>query len=179
MLAEQVDNQDITVLGKVTTAFGIKGWVKVYSYTDPMTNILEYKSWLLRINGQWKPVKVVGSKLQTKGLAVALEGVNDRDQALALRQVEIGVPTSDLPEPDEDEYYWFQLEGLKVLNTQGVVLGQVEELFDSGGGNQVLKVGPCEGSIDKAQRLIPYAEAIVLEVDLESSEIQVDWEADF
>jgi len=172
-------DQDITILGKISTAFGIKGWVKVYSYTDPMTNILQYPVWLLNIGGQWKEYKLRDSRPQGKGLAAALEGINDRDQALALSQIEIGIPTSELPELEEDEHYWFQLEGLKVVHTDGQLLGQVKELFDSGGGNQVLKVGPCEGSIDKAQRLIPYAEAIVLEVDLESSEIQVDWEADF
>ncbi|WP_430459879.1 ribosome maturation factor RimM [Thalassolituus sp. LLYu03] len=172
-------DQDITILGKVTTAFGIKGWVKVYSYTDPMTNILDFSSWLLRVNGQWREYKVVNSQLQTKGLAVALEGVNDRDAALALSQVEIAVPTSELPELEEDEYYWFQLEGLNVVNTAGQLLGQVKELFDSGGGNQVLVVDSCEGSVDRQQRLIPYADSIVLEVDLEGGEIQVDWEADF
>lgn len=172
-------DQDITILGKVTTAFGIKGWVKVYSYTDPMTNILEFDNWLLHVNGQWRTYKVVNSQLQTKGLAVALEGVTDRDAALALSQVEIGVPTSELPELEDDEYYWFQLEGLKVVNTSGQLLGQVKELFDSGGGNQVIVVEGCEGSVDRQQRLIPYADSIVLEVDLDKGEIQVDWEADF
>ena len=129
MLADQVADQDVTVLGKITTAFGIKGWVKVYSYTDPVTNILEYRNWLLKIDGQWRNFSLTGSKLQTKGLAVSLQGITDRDQALALRQAEIGVLTSELPEPEEDEYYWFQLEGLKVVTTEGVLLGQVKELF--------------------------------------------------
>ncbi|MDK2779038.1 MAG: ribosome maturation factor RimM [Pseudomonadota bacterium] len=179
MLAQQVADQDITILGKITTAFGIKGWVKVYSYTDPMTNILEYRNWLLHIDGQWQSFRVADSRAQTKGLAVSLEGITDRDQALALRQVEIGVLTSELPEPEEDEYYWFQLEGLKVVTTGGVLLGQVKELFDSGGGNQVITVKACEGSVDKRERMIPYAETIVLEVDLDSGEIQVDWDPDF
>ena len=179
MLNDQIAGEEITVLGKVTTAFGIKGWVKVYSYTDPMTNILDYPTWLLRINGQWCEFKVTDSKLQPKGLAVALTGITDRDAALALSQVEIGVPTSELPELEEDEHYWFQLEGLKVVNTYGVWLGQVKELFDSGGGNQVISVKGCEGSIDKRERLIPYAETIVLEVNLDNGEIQVDWDPDF
>ena len=179
MLADQVADQDVTVLGKITTAFGIKGWVKVHSYTDPMTNILEYRNWLLKIDGQWRNFSLTGSKLQTKGLAVSLQGITDRDQALALRQAEIGVLTSELPEPEEDEYYWFQLEGLKVVTTEGVLLGQVKELFESGGGNQVMTVNSCEGSVDKRQRLIPYADPIVLEVDLDGSEIQVNWDPDF
>ncbi|MEC8444450.1 MAG: ribosome maturation factor RimM, partial [Pseudomonadota bacterium] len=140
--------QDIRVLGKITTAFGIKGWVKVYSYTEPMTNILEYPIWHIRKNGQWQEFKVLQGKPQGKGLVASLQGITDRDLALSLHQCEVGVPEEALPELEEDEHYWFQLIGLKVVNTEGVVLGQVKELFDSGGGNQVLTVTPCEGSID-------------------------------
>lgn len=174
-----VAGEELTILGKITTAFGVKGWVKVYSYTDPITNILDYPTWQVCVNGQWKKFKVENSQLQTKGLAVALAGINDRDAALALGQSDIAVFTSELPELDEDEHYWFQLEGLNVVNTQDELLGQVKELLESGGGNQVLVVKACEGSIDQQERLIPYVSAIVLEVDLEQQRILVDWQADF
>jgi 16S rRNA processing protein RimM len=170
---------DIQILGKVTTAFGIKGWVKVYSYTDPMSNILDYPVWQLNLGGQWKTFRVLDGQPQGKGLVARLEGVSDRDAALALSQIEIGVPASELPKLEEDEHYWFQLEGLTVVNTQNEVLGQVKELFDSGGGNQVMKLTCCEGSIDKQQRLVPFVDAIVLEVDLDQRQIQVDWQADY
>jgi len=174
-----VAQQDIRVLGKITTAFGIKGWVKVYSYTEPMTNILEYPIWHIRKNGQWQEFKVLQGKPQGKGLVASLQGITDRDLALCLHQCEVGVPEEALPELEEDEHYWFQLIGLKVVNTDGVVLGQVKELFDSGGGNQVLTVTPCEGSIDKQQRLLPFVDQYILEVDLDGSVIQVDWDPDF
>jgi len=174
-----VAQQDIRVLGKITTAFGIKGWVKVYSYTEPMTNILEYPIWHIRKNGQWQEFKVLQGKPQGKGLVASLQGITDRDLALSLHQCEVGVPEEALPELEEDEHYWFQLIGLKVVNTDGVVLGQVKELFDSGGGNQVLTVTPCEGSIDKQQRLLPFVDQYILEVDLDGSVIQVDWDPDF
>ena len=172
-------SQEITILGKVTTAFGIKGWVKVYSFTDPMTNILDYPRWLLNINGEWRAFELETGQAQSKGLVAKLKGVSDRDAALALSQTEIAIYTSEMPEPEDDEYYWFQLEGLKVFNTKDQLLGEVKELFDSGGGNQVLKLKSCEGSIDKQQRMIPYVDAIVLDVDLEEGVIQVEWEADY
>ena len=90
-------NEDIRVLGKITTAFGIKGWVKVYSYTDPMTNLLEYPIWHIHVDGQWKEYKVLQGKPQGKGLVASLNGINDRDLALALSQSEIGVPESQYP----------------------------------------------------------------------------------
>lgn len=171
--------ENIRVLGKVTTAFGIKGWVKVYSFTDPMTNILDYRSWFIRVDGHWKSFKLVQGKPQGKGLAAALEGVNDRDQALALSQCEIGVAESELPELDDKEHYWFQLLNLSVVNTDGVRLGQVKELFDSGGGNQVMAVKPDADSIDQQQRLLPFVDQVILEVDLDQGVIEVDWDSDF
>src|SRR5690554_1629153 len=96
-----------------------------------------------------------------------------------LSQVEIAVPTSELPELDENEHYWFQLLGLKVVNTEDECLGQVKKLLNSGGGNQVMEIKGCEGSIDDQQRLVPFAETIVLDVDLEKGEILVDWQADY
>lgn len=178
-MSNKAEEQELTILGKITTAFGIKGWVKVYSYTEPTSNILDYPLWLLRINNQWQEFKVLDGQIHTKGLAVYLEGIADRDAALALSKAEIAVPTSELPELEEDEHYWFQLQGLKVVNTEGEWLGQVKELLNSGGGNQVLSIKDCEGSIDEQQRLIPYVEPIVLEVDLEKGEILVDWQADY
>lgn len=172
-------NENIRVLGKITTAFGIKGWVKVHSYTDPMTNLLEYPIWHIFVDGQWKEFKVLQGKPQGKGLVASLNGINDRDLALALSQSEIGVPESQLPELEEDEHYWFQLISLKVVNTEGVLLGQVKEVYDSGGGNEVLAIQPCEGSVDKQQRLVPFVEQYILEVDLDEELVQVDWDPDF
>jgi 16S rRNA processing protein RimM len=174
-----VSEENISVLGKVSTAFGIKGWIKVFSYTDPVTNILDYPIWQLKIQGQWKKFSVLQGKAQGKGLVAQLEGINDRDQALAIAKAEIAVPTEALPELEENEHYWFQLEGLKVVNTDGVWLGQVKELFESGGGNQVMVIKPCEGSVDQRERMLPYVDQFVLEVDLDRAEIQVDWDPDF
>ncbi len=178
-MTEQYAEQELSVLGKVSTAFGIKGWLKVHSYTDPDTNILDYPVWHLKIGEQWKKFKVKDSQIHNKGLAVALEGIQDRDAALALSQVLIAVPSSELPKLEDNEYYWFQLISLRVVNTQGELLGQVAELLDSGGGNQVMRVASCAGSIDQQERLIPFVDAIVLEVSLEQKTLLVDWQADY
>jgi len=173
------NDQDVTIVGKITTAFGIKGWVKVYSFTEPMKNILNYKRWLLKVNGQWKAYQLRDGKPQGKGLVAALQGVDDRDEALALSQVEIAIPSDELPQLENDEFYWFQLEGLKVVTLNGQLLGKVSHLFNSGAPHDVLTVKGCEGSVDQQERLIPYVEQTVKNVDLEAGEIQVDWEADY
>lgn len=174
-----VNDQDVTIVGKITTAFGIKGWVKVYSFTEPMKNILNYKRWLLKVNGQWKAYQLRDGKPQGKGLVAALQGVADRDDALALSQVDIAIPSDELPQLENDEFYWFQLEGLKVVTLSGQLLGKVSHLFNSGAPHDVLSVQGCEGSIDQQERLIPYVGQTVKNVDLDAGEVQVDWEADY
>lgn len=174
-----ISDSDVTIIGKVTTAFGIKGWVKVYSFTDPMKGILNYKNWLLKVKGQWQPYKVKEGKPQGKGIVAKFEGINDRDLALALSQVEIAVRTSDLPQLAQDEFYWSQLVGLNVVNKNDELLGKIDQLFNSGAPHDVLSVKGCEGSLDQQERLIPYVDAVVEKVDLDAGEIRVDWEADF
>lgn len=174
-----ISDSDVTIIGKVTTAFGIKGWVKVYSFTDPMKGILDYKNWLLKVKGQWQPYKVKEGKPQGKGIVAKFEGINDRDLALALSQVEIAVRTSDLPQLAQDEFYWSQLIGLNVVNKNDELLGKIDQLFNSGAPHDVLSVKGCEGSLDQQERLIPYVDAVVEKVDLDAGEIRVDWEADF
>lgn len=174
-----ISDSDVTIVGKVTTAFGIKGWVKVYSFTDPMKGILSYKNWLLKVKGQWQPYKVKEGKPQGKGIVAKFEGINDRDLALALSQVEIAVRTSDLPQLAQDEFYWSQLIGLNVVNKNDELLGKIDQLFNSGAPHDVLSVKGCEGSLDQQERLIPYVDAVVEKVDLDAGEIRVDWEADF
>ena len=172
-------DKDVTIIGKVTTAFGVKGWVKIYSFTDPMKNVLNYKRWLLKLNGQWQPYQLRDGKPQGKGLVAAFQGIQDRDQALALSQAEIAIPSDELPKLENDEFYWFQLEGLKVVNQNDQLLGKVNHLFNTGAPHDVLSVKGYEGSIDQQERLIPYVDTVVLKVDLEAGEVQVDWEADF
>jgi 16S rRNA processing protein RimM len=174
-----ISDSDVTIIGKVTTAFGIKGWVKVYSFTDPMKGILNYKNWLLKVKGQWQPYKVKEGKPQGKGIVAKFEGINDRDLALALGQVEIAVRTSDLPQLAQDEFYWSQLIGLNVVNKNDELLGKIDSLFNSGAPHDVMSVKGCEGSLDQQERLIPYVDQVVGEVDLDAGVMQVGWEADF
>ena len=171
-----------TVLGKVTSPFGIKGWVKVYSYTSPADGILDYTTWTLVSPagaGPRRVVKVVEGRRQGKILAVRLEGVSERDQAETLRDCEIRVSTDQLPALPEGEYYWHQLEGLAVINQDGQRFGVVDHLIETG-SNDVLVVQPDGASMDQQTRMIPYLpEQFVVRVDLDAGEIHVDWDPDF
>lgn len=176
---QQADKAELIVLGKITSVFGIKGWVKVYSYTDPMENLLAYPTWQLRLNGQSKFIHKLDGRRHGKGLVAKLEGVDTPEDARLLSGAEILLSKAELPKLAEDEYYWNQLIGLTVVNLQGQLFGKVSSLLETG-ANDVLVVKACQGSIDKQERLIPWLQPeVVLQVNLETAQIEVDWDADF
>jgi 16S rRNA processing protein RimM len=158
-------------LGFISAVHGIKGWVKVHSWTRPMEAILDYQPWLLGEDG--KSVKIVDGRKQGKGLAALLPGFENREQAVALVGQKIFVGRDQMPPTEEDEYYWSDLEGLEVHTIQGEVLGRVDRLMETG-ANDVLVV---RGDRD---RLIPFIQGqYVKRVDLEAELIEVDWDPDF
>ncbi|WP_136680414.1 ribosome maturation factor RimM [Neptunomonas sp. XY-337] len=170
---------NIAVLGQLTSVYGVKGWLKVYSHTDPMENILSYSPWLLKIEGQWKPVEVEASKKHGKGLIAKLAGVSDRDVARQFCGAEIAVDRSLLPQLEAGEYYWSQLEKLSVYTLNGELLGRVSHLIETG-SNDVLVVRGNAESIDRKERMIPYLpDQVIKEINLEAGTMRVDWDPEF
>ena len=158
-------------LGYVSAVHGIKGWVKIHSWTRPMEGILQYQPWLL--GEEKRPVKIVDGRIQGKGLAVLLPGFNDREQAAKLVGLQIFVSRDQLPATAAGEYYWSDLEGLEVKTTAGELLGRVERLMETG-ANDVLVI---RGDRD---HLVPFIQGqYVKRVDLEAGLIEVDWDPEF
>jgi 16S rRNA processing protein RimM len=163
--------QKIIALGYVSAVHGVKGWVKVHSWTRPMEAILQYQPWLL--GEDKKPVKIIDGRKQGKGLAALLPGIDDRDQAATLVGSQIFARRDQLPATAEDEYYWSDLEGLEVTTTEGVLLGRVEKLMETG-ANDVLVIR------GNREHLVPFVPGqYVKRVDLEGGVIEVDWDPEF
>lgn len=172
-------SNDLTTMGKITSVFGIKGWVKVISYTEPRDNIAAYKKWQLLRDGQLRTVDVLECRPHGVGLVARLDDCEDRELAKQYCGSLIQVATADLPELGEGECYWHQLEGLKVLSVDAQLFGRVAYLFETG-SNDVLVVKACAGSIDSAERLIPYLpDQVIKKVDLVAGVIEVDWDPEF
>jgi 16S rRNA processing protein RimM len=164
---------DFVLMGRIDGLFGVKGWVKVHSYTRPRAAILEYDSWQLNGVAGWREVKVAEGRMQGAGVIARLEGIEDRNAAADLVGVEIAIARSQLPKLKRGEHYWADLEGLKVVNLEGAELGTVSYLFDTAGANDVMVV---QG---ERERLIPYLATVIREVDLDGGIIRVDWDKDF
>lgn len=175
-------SEELIVVGKVSSVYGVKGWVKLYSFTEPMSNLLEYSQLYMQRGEQWQPVSISEGRQHGKSLVVALEGVDDREQAKALAGSELAVSRSELPDLPKDDFYWHQLEGLQVLTeVEGVqqLLGVVDHMMATG-ANDVMAVQPCDGSIDQQERLLPYVPGVyVKSVDLDAGMILVDWDPAF
>jgi 16S rRNA processing protein RimM len=167
------DNELINV-GEVSGVFGVKGWVKVFSFTQPRENILTYSPWILKKGKAIKSVKVLDGRRQGKLVVAALEGITDRDQAAELSGWKILINKEQLPATVSGEYYWVDLVGLRVVNHEGIELGTVDYLLETG-ANDVLVVKDNE-----TERLIPFIQPqTISKVDLDDGLIVVDWDADF
>lgn len=163
-------------VGKISGVFGVRGSVKVFSYTEPRDNILRYKPLFLKRQGQWIEIDISGGQLQGKAVVMSIRNVTDRDQALPLIGGELAIRREQLKATDQDEFYWADLIGLSVINTEDEVLGKVDHLLETG-ANDVLVVMQ-EGT--KAQHLIPFVmDEVVLNVDLENQQIRVEWQSDY
>jgi 16S rRNA processing protein RimM len=161
-------------VGQVSGVFGVKGWVKVYSYTDPRENILQYSPWFLRKNGLLREVKLLAGRRQGSLVVAELQGVRDRDHAAELMGAEILISKQQLPKASDGEYYWADLIGLEVINQEGCKLGKVDSLLETG-ANDVLVV--VDGEL---KRLIPFLQqSTILKIDLDDGIIVVDWDPDF
>lgn len=176
------EGSDRLIIGRLGAPFGIKGWLKVQSFTSPAANLLDYRKVYIGRNGDWRQVEIVDGREHGAGLVVHIKGCDDRNQAETLARLDIAIDREALPALDEGEYYWDQLIGLKVftdVSGSEVLLGVVDGLLETG-ANDVLVVKPCVGSIDGQERLVPYAPGqFVLEIDVAAGRMRVDWDPEF
>jgi 16S rRNA processing protein RimM len=163
------------LVGRIVGLYGVQGWLKVESWTEPRTQIFKYQPWRLSsAPGQEKEIAGIKGQPQGKGLVAKLPGVDDRDAAAALVGQDIYVAREQLPPPGKDEYYWVDLEGLEVVTTEGVALGRVSHLFATG-ANDVVVVRDGE-----RERLVPFVQGVyVRSVDLSGGRMVVDWDPEF
>ena len=186
---QQDETSEKVILGRITGVYGVKGWLKVFSFTDPMEAIVDYSPWYIRAEGRkkaaWNRVELKAGKRHAKTVVVKLENCNDRDAAMAFIGSEIAIEPEQLESlKEKNEYYWRDLIGLRVINQQNVELGVVKDLLETG-ANDVLvvtsEIESAEGSAAEVrERLIPWTmNNAIIAVDMERKVIEVDWDPEF
>jgi 16S rRNA processing protein RimM len=160
-------------VGSVCGVFGVRGWIKVLSSTQPRENILSYSPWHLQLDGERAAFDVERGQQRGKVLITQLAGIDSREEAARLCGVVISISREQLPPLPAGEYYWSDLIGLRVQGCCGCNLGRVESVLETG-ANDVLVVR------GERERLIPFVLKDVVEhVDLAAGTIQVNWDPDF
>ena len=165
-------DQEKVVIGRVSSPHGLKGWLKILSYTDPVENIFSYKKILLKKKNDYLPFEVENYSISGKIIRMKLKGIDDRNQSEDIAECEILINRSDLPEISSDSYYWADLIGFQIKKESGEVLGILDSLLETGSNDVMVVIGISNNRI-----LIPFINRDVIKtVDLESKIIIVDWD---
>jgi len=164
-------NRKRVPLGHISGVHGLKGWIKVHSWTHPRVAILDYQPWLL--GQEQNPVRISEGRLQGKNIVALLPGCVNAEQAKAQVGLEIAVFRDQMPELSTDVFYWTDLEGLSVVTKEGAELGHIERMMETGAHDVIVVAGDRE-------RLIPFVWGqYVISVDLDAGQLVVDWDPDF
>jgi 16S rRNA processing protein RimM len=178
-MGSPADKSSLVVLGRIGRVHGIKGWLRIISYTDPEQNIFKYPLFEARLHEQRLVLEMDESRPKGKVLLAHFIGYDTPEQARALTGLDLQVVAKALPELAEGEFYWHQLPGLRVRNLQDQDFGRVAGLLETG-ANDVLVVKGDHCSMDRRERLIPWLQhSVIKRVDLAQGLITVDWEADY
>lgn len=161
------------VVGRFGRPHGIKGAIVVHSFTDPEDTLLQYMPWQICRSGRWQDVSLIKADVQGRLILAQVEGYSTREDVASLTNLDIAVDRTLLPPLPEGEYYWFDLVGMEVVTSSGVLLGTVTELMPTG-ANDVLVID------GKKRHLVPWLiERVVQVVDMQHRRITVDWDPDF
>lgn len=165
-------------IAQLKKPYGIKGWLWVFSNLDEREDIFTMNPWWMKTARGLQPLTLTKWRKQGSGLVAQFNEIPDRNVAETMNGVTIWASKENLPEPDEDEYYWSDLVGLTVVNQGDICLGTIDELFETG-ANDVMVVIPSDISIDSEKRLIPWHKQTIVSVDINHRKVIVNWEVDY
>jgi 16S rRNA processing protein RimM len=159
-------------MGRIVGPFGVKGWVKVKTFTERPETLGAFPRWLVQTPAGWEEKALEDYEVHSKGPVAKLGGCDDREAALRLRERDVAVPRGALGEAGEGAIFWVDLVGLAVVDASGKALGNVEGLFESGETSVLVVAGTT-------RRLIPFVPDYVKSVDRDARRILVDWKAEY
>lgn len=169
------------VVGRFGAPHGVRGGLKLQSFTEQAEDIFSYGPLFVAKGSSWQPVEVTSSKFQGKHFLTTVKGIDDRDTASLLTNCEVAVQRDAMPAAADGDVYWNDLIGLSVLSVYGgqeTKIGIIDHILETG-ANDVLVVKPSSDSIDSSERLVPYIDSVVIDVDLSVSQLTVDWDPEF
>ena len=170
-LTPQENNKKLLV-GKINGFFGLQGWVKVFSYTNPRTNVLNYSPWSIKVDGNFQSIDITSGREQSKTIVAHIKGIDNREDSQKFIGQDIYINKEQLPELTQGEYYWHELIGFDVINKDEEQLGTVDYFVETGANDVLVVKG-------KKEYWIPYIEPFLVSIDSKNNKILVDWDKDF
>jgi 16S rRNA processing protein RimM len=175
-----MSKQELVVVGKLGATYGIRGWLKIFSYTEEAENIFSYKPWSVNVHGEYKTFSVESWKRHGKGWVVKLEGLEVREEAQLFTNAEIAVPSDALPALSNEEFYWRELFGMSVVTSKGYDLGKVIDVLETGSNDVLVVKANLKDAFGQKERLIPFLdEQVIKMIDRTAQRIEVDWDPEF
>jgi len=170
-MLDQDDN--LIIVGRFGASYGVKGWMKVHSFTQPHENIITYQPWLIKQQARWQPVSVTDCRQSGNNILAAIAGCETKEATSLYRNVDIAIQRQQLPALNTGEFYWADLQGLSVYTVSGDELGKIDYILPTGANDVLVVKG-------KREHLIPYLpNDVIKEIDLVIGKIIVDWDANF
>ncbi len=168
------------VVGRLGAPHGVRGWLKLHSFTENSEDLFNYGLLYFLKDGQWLPFPMEQWKPHAKFYAVKLKLCDDRNQAALYTNCDIAIDASQLPETQGNDVYWHELEGMNVVsaNENNALLGVIDSIMETG-ANDVLVIKPCDGSVDDEERLVPYIDQVIVNIDKKASRITVAWDSTY
>ncbi|WP_141670397.1 ribosome maturation factor RimM [Gilliamella sp. Choc3-5] len=175
-----MNTENLIVVGKLGSSYGIRGWLRIFSFTEFPDSIFDYTPWYIQRAGQWQEVIVESFKPHNHDMIVKLKGIDDRDQAIALTNIEVFVDAEKLPALSNGDFYWKDLIGCRVKTVNNYDLGQVTDLMETGSNDVLVVKANLKDAFGATERLIPFVDnQFIKQVDLTAKMIVVDWDPAF
>jgi 16S rRNA processing protein RimM len=163
-----LDNEYV-VIGKIGATYGIKGWLKIVSFTESIINIINYNPWYIEEHKSWQPLKMNEARPHGKGIIAKISGFDTPEQARLLTGKQIAIKRSQLAPLQQHEYYWAELEGLTVINQHNETLGKIIYLIETGSNDVFVVKGDKEHAI-------PYLPEVITDINLAEKIMRVNWD---
>ncbi|MWN31442.1 ribosome maturation factor RimM [Gilliamella sp. Pra-s65] len=175
-----MNTENLIVVGKLGSSYGIRGWIRIFSFTEIPDSIFDYTPWYIQRAGQWQEIIVESFKPHNQDMIVKLKGIDDRDQANALTNAEVFVDAEKLPALSNGDFYWKDLIGCRVKTVNGYDLGLVTDLMETGSNDVLVVKANLKDAFGTTERLIPFVEdQFIKQVDLTTKTVLVDWDPAF
>ena len=169
-----LQNNTTLVIGRIGGVYGVKGWLKIFSFTRPSKNIFSYSPWILEIDDIFHEINCEEFRKNGENYVVKILGVNNPEDASRYTNCDIAITEEQLPRLNDGEYYWRDLIAIKVINQNGDLLGKVSEIIETGANDVFVITNKNKG---QHKILIPYVMGLFIrDIDLTTQTMNVDWE---